>query len=135
MTPLTSEVYYLILITLFCGLLWVPYVTERFFRIGIKETCGYGEKNINIPQWASRAKLAHVNLIENLPLFAILIIIITFQDYNNQLTETGSIIFFYSRIFHYFIYVFGVPYFRTLFFVASWIGLLIISVPLLSFIF
>ena len=135
MTPLTSEVYYLILITLFCGLLWVPYVTERFFRIGIKETCGYGEKNINIPQWASRAKLAHVNLIENLPLFAILIIIITFQDYNNQQTETGSIIFFYSRILHYFIYVFGVPYFRTLFFVASWIGLIIISVPLLSFIF
>ena len=135
MTPLTSEVYYLILITLFCGLLWVPYVTERFFRIGIKETCGYGEKNINIPQWASRAKLAHVNLIENLPLFAILIIVITFQDYNNQQTETGSMIFFYSRILHYFIYVFGVPYFRTLFFVASWIGLLIISVPLLSFIF
>ena len=135
MTPLTSEVYYLILITLFCGLLWVPYVTERFFRIGIKETCGYGEKNINIPQWATRAKLAHVNLIENLPLFAILIIVITFQDYNNQQTETGSIIFFYSRILHYFIYVFGVPYFRTLFFVASWIGLIIISVPLLSFIF
>ena len=135
MTPLTSEVYYLILITLFCGLLWVPYVTERFFRIGIRETCGYGEKNINIPQWATRAKLAHVNLIENLPLFAILIIVITFQDYNNQQTETGSMIFFYSRILHYFIYVFGVPYFRTLFFVASWIGLIIISVPLLSFIF
>ena len=135
MTPLTSEVYYLILITLFCGLLWVPYITERFFRIGIRETCGYGEKNINIPQWASRAKLAHVNLIENLPLFAILIIVITFQDYNNQQTETGSMIFFYSRILHYFIYVFGVPYFRTLFFVASWIGLIIISVPLLSFIF
>ena len=135
MTSLTSEVYYLILITLFCGLLWVPYVTERFFRIGIRETCGYGEKNINIPQWATRAKLAHVNLIENLPLFAILIIVITFQDYNNQQTETGSIIFFYSRILHYFIYVFGVPYFRTLFFVASWIGLIIISVPLLSFIF
>ena len=135
MTPLTSEVYYLILITLFCGLLWVPYVTERFFRIGIKETCGYGEKNINIPQWATRAKLAHVNLIENLPLFAILIIVITFQDYNNQQTETGSMIFFYSRILHYFIYVFGVPYFRTLFFVASWIGLIIISFPLLSFIF
>ena len=135
MTSISSEIYYLILVTFFCGLLWIPYVMERFFRIGIKETCGYGEKNINIPQWASRAKLAHVNLIENLPLFAILIIIITFQDYNNQLTETGSIIFFYSRIFHYFIYVFGVPYFRTLFFVASWIGLLIISVPLLSFIF
>ena len=135
MTSISSEIYYLILVTFFCGLLWIPYVMERFFRIGIKETCGYGDKNINIPQWASRAKLAHLNLIENLPLFAILIIVITFQDYNNQQTETGSMIFFYSRILHYFIYVFGVPYFRTLFFVASWIGLIIISVPLLSFIF
>ena len=135
MPSLNTEIYYLIIVTFFCGLLWIPYVTERFFRIGIKETCGYGDKNINIPQWASRAKLAHLNLIENLPLFAILIIVITFQDYNNQQTETGSMIFFYSRILHYFIYVFGVPYFRTLFFVASWIGLIIISVPLLSFIF
>ena len=71
MPSLNTEIYYLIIVTFFCGLLWIPYVTERFFRIGIKETCGYGDKNINIPQWASRAKLAHLNLIENLPLFAI----------------------------------------------------------------
>ncbi|MAC61752.1 MAG: hypothetical protein CMN37_07670 [SAR116 cluster bacterium] len=135
MPSLTSEIYYLILITLFCGLLWVPYVIERFFRMGIKETCGYGDKNINISTWASRAKLAHSNLTENLPLFAILIILISILELNNQQTETGSIIFFYSRILHYFTYIFAIPFLRTFLFLASWIGLLLISLPLLSIVF
>lgn len=135
MPSLTSEIYYLILITLFCGLLWVPYVMERFFRLGIKETCGYGDKNINISPWASRANLAHSNLTENLPLFAILIILISILELNNQQTETGSIIFFYSRILHYFTYIFAIPFLRTFLFLASWISLLIISVPLLSIVF
>ena len=135
MPSLTSEIYYLILITLFCGLLWVPYVMERFFRLGIKETCGYRDKNIKISPWASRAKLAHSNLTENLPLFAILVILISILELNNQQTETGSIIFFYSRILHYFIYTFAIPFLRTFLFLASWISLLIISVPLISIVF
>ena len=135
MSSLNTEIYYLIIVTFFCGLLWIPYVTERFFRIGIKETCGYGDKNINIPQWASRAKLAHLNLIENLPLFAILIIVVTLLEKNNEQTATGSIIFFYSRLLHYFIYVFGIPYLRTALFLFSWFGLLVISISLLSYIF
>ena len=38
---------------------------------------------------------------------------------NNLQTATGSIIFFYSRVLHYFIYVFGIPYLRTALFFFS----------------
>ena len=100
MLTLTTEIYHLIIVTFFCSVLWIPYVTERFFRIGIKETCGYGDKNIHIPKWASRAKLAHLNLIENLPLFAILIIVVTLLENNNEQTAAGSIIFFYIAVFY-----------------------------------
>ena len=64
MTQIATEIYYLFLITAFCGLLWIPYVFERFYRIGIKETCGYNDKSINIAPWAIRAQSAHKNLIE-----------------------------------------------------------------------
>ena len=82
MTQIAIEIYYLFLITAFCGLLWIPYVIERFYRIGIKETCGYNDKSINIAPWAIRAKSAHKNLLENLPLFAILILIIHIYELN-----------------------------------------------------
>ena len=65
MILIKTELFYLFLTTLFCGLLWIPYVTERFFRFGIKNTCGYKDNTINIPNWAISAKSAHLNLIIN----------------------------------------------------------------------
>ena len=73
MILITTELFYLFLTTIFCCLLCIPYVTERFFRFGIKNTCGYEDNTINIPNWAIRAKSAHLNLIENLALFLSLI--------------------------------------------------------------
>ena len=133
MTQISIEIYYLFLITAFCGLLWIPYVFERFYRIGIKETCGYNDKSLNIAPWAVRAKSAHKNLIENLPLFAILILIIHFYELNNYQTQIGSMIFVCSRFLHYICYLFGIAYLRTSFFVISWFGLLIIAIQIFNF--
>ena len=36
MQELSTEIFYLFLTTLVCGVLWIPYVCERFIRIGIK---------------------------------------------------------------------------------------------------
>ena len=126
----STEVFYLFLTTVFCGVLWIPYVMERFFRIGIKETCGYNDKNIDIAQWAIRAKSAHLNLIENLPLFGILVFVINALELSNDQTQIGSIIFFYSRLLHYFSFFFAVNWLRTGFFLLSWTGLLIISIQI-----
>ena len=114
MQELSTEIFYLFLTTLFCGVLWIPYVTERFLRLGIKETCGYKDNAVNISEWAVRAKLAHFNL-------------------SNEQTQIGSSIFFYSRLLHYFCYLFKVPWLRTGFFLISWIGLLMISLQILIF--
>ena len=133
MQELSTEIFYLFLTTLFCGVLWIPYVTERFLRLGIKETCGYKDNTVNISQWAVRAKLAHFNLVENLILFGILVFILSSLDLSNEQTQIGSSIFFYSRLLHYFCYLFRVPWLRTGFFLISWIGLLMISLQILIF--
>ena len=65
MQELSTEIFYLFLTTLFCGVLWIPYVTERFLRLGIKETCGYKDNAVNVSEWAVRANRAHYNLVEN----------------------------------------------------------------------
>ena len=93
MQELSTEIFYLFLTTLFCGVLWIPYVTERFLRLGIKETCGYKDNAVNISEWAVRAKLAHFNLVENLILLGILVFILSSLDLSNEQTQIGSSIF------------------------------------------
>ena len=36
MQELSTEIFYLFLTTLFCGVLWIPYVTERFLELVLK---------------------------------------------------------------------------------------------------
>ena len=36
MILIKTELFYLFLTTLFCGLLWIPYVTERFLDLELK---------------------------------------------------------------------------------------------------
>ena len=135
MQELTTEIFYLFLTTLFCGILWIPYVTERFLRLGIKQTCGYNNNTVNISEWAIRAKQAHFNLVENLILFGILIFILSSLNLSNYLTQIGSTVFFYSRLLHYFCYLFKIPWFRTGFFLLSWISLVILSIQIINYLY
>ena len=60
-------------------------------------------------------------MIENLPAFATLVIIA-------QLTETSvsgaAALVFWARVVHAVVFILGIPYIRTLAFVASWIAML-----------
>ena len=60
---------------------------------------------------------------------------LTFLDLSNSQTQLGSIIFFYSRLLHYFCYLFAVPWLRTGFFLLSWIGLIMLSIQIITYIY
>ena len=62
-------------------------------------------------------------MVENLPAFAALVLIayVTGVD-----AAAGAAMFFYARLAHAVVYIAGIPYLRTLAFVVSWIGMLII---------
>ena len=74
--------------------------------------------------------LHHLSLV-----FEDLFSLITFLDLSNSQTQLGSIIFFYSRLIHYLCYLFAVPWLRTGFFLLSWIGLIMLSIQIITFIY
>ena len=41
---MTSEIFYLVLSTGLCLILWLPYLLERIFNQGLIDTAGYPEK-------------------------------------------------------------------------------------------
>jgi uncharacterized MAPEG superfamily protein len=72
---------------------------------------------------AGRATRAHRNMLENLPLFAALVLVVQLGGLNNELTALGAQVFVIARLVYAVIYVIGVPWIRTATWFVSVIGL------------
>ena len=80
--------------------------------------------------WAGRAQRAHRNMLENLILFAILVIVAHIAGISNELTILGAQLFFWGRLAYSLIYVIGIAWLRTAAFLISISGLILIFLQL-----
>jgi len=69
--------------------------------------------------WARRQMNAHDNAVENLVIFAILVLVANALHIFNNVTAAACATYFWARLAHYVIYTMGVPVLRTLTFVAG----------------
>ena len=106
-----------------CIVLWLPYVLERIQSQGLKAVLNYPENPAAPAVWAQRAQRAHLNLVENLPAFAALVIIAHLVGVD---AGGGAALFFWARVVQAIVHILGISYVRTLAFAASWIGMLTI---------
>ena len=120
------ELFYLLLSVGLCGLLWIPTVVERVFRIGLAETVGNNPDDKNVPEWATRLKRAHRNLVDNIIIFGILILILQVVEKSNNTTGFASLIFFYARLVQGISHIIGVTWVRTISFVIAWLATAVI---------
>jgi uncharacterized MAPEG superfamily protein len=124
---MTHELFWLVLTIIQTGLLWVVYMIDRVLVRGLEATLDNPGPNA-IPQspWAQRLMAAHTNAVENLVLFAPLVIILHILGISSSLTITACVLYFSARLAHAVIYAWGVPLFRTLSFLSSWAALIIL---------
>jgi uncharacterized MAPEG superfamily protein len=121
-----AELVYLAWTAMLTALLWLPYVSYRMWVWGVGDTLGYPHPPKAMAPWAERAKKAHYNAVENLVVFAALLLAGHALGRLDQTTETAAAAYFWSRMGHYGVYVLGIPYLRTVFFLASWAACLVI---------
>jgi len=81
--------------------------------------------------WAGRADRAHHNMLENLVLFAALVLICAVTNKTNATTLLGAQLFIWARLAYAVIYLAGIPYLRTATWLVSVIGLIMIFLQLL----
>jgi uncharacterized MAPEG superfamily protein len=124
---MTHELFWLVLTIMQTGLMWIPYMVDRIMVRGFEATVDNPGPNA-IPQslWAQRLMAAHTNSVENLVLFAPLVIILHLLNISNDLTITACVLYFSARLAHAVIYAWGVPLFRTLSFLSSYAALIIL---------
>jgi uncharacterized MAPEG superfamily protein len=116
---MTTELFYLACVTALTGLLWVPYVLDRMATRGLIDAVGYPENPKPQSAWAQRLQKAHANAVENLVIFAVLVLIAHAVGISSSLTETASVFYFWARLVHALSYAFRVPWVRTLAFAAG----------------
>jgi uncharacterized MAPEG superfamily protein len=124
---MTHELFWLVLTIIQTGVLWMVYMVDRIMVRGFEATVDNPGPNA-IPQspWAQRLMAAHANSVENLVLFAPLVIILHLLNISSDLTITACVLYFSARLAHAVIYAWGVPLFRTLSFLSAYAALIIL---------
>jgi uncharacterized MAPEG superfamily protein len=89
-----TELLYLVLVTAFTGLMWVPYILDRIAVQGLLEAVGYPDNPKPHTPWAQRLKNAHYNAVENLVVFAALILAAHAAGITNSTIATAAVVFF-----------------------------------------
>ncbi|MEM9777247.1 MAG: MAPEG family protein [Chloroflexota bacterium] len=126
-----TELYYLALSATLTGLLWVPYVLDRMLKNSLGDVAGYPLVNFNQSGWAERLIKAHSNAVENLVVFGALVLVANAAGISNSAIATSAIVYFWARLAHAVIYLFGIPWLRSVAFTVGWGATMVIAYQIL----
>jgi uncharacterized MAPEG superfamily protein len=128
---MTRELFWLTLTIILTGLLWVPYVLNRCLVRGLGGAMANPSRNDKPhAEWATRLMFAHDNAVENLIIFAPLVLILNAIDYSSPSTVLACAVYFWARVAHLIVYTMGLPVFRTLAFTVGFIAQAVLVVAI-----
>jgi len=117
---MTTELHYLALTALVTSLMWVPYILNSMVVRGVMPTLDNPRTDAPpLSPWAERAKRAHANAIQNLAVFASLVLLAGVLQIDSTLVGTAAAVYFWARVAHYVVYTAGIPVARTLSFLVG----------------
>jgi uncharacterized MAPEG superfamily protein len=128
---MSKELYWLTLTVAMTGLLWVPYILDRIMVRGAMGATANPSPN-DKPQsaWAQRMNAAHANTVENLVVFAPLVLIAQTLNIHTASTAFACALFFWCRLIYVAVYTAGIPVLRTLAFTGGFVGQVILALAI-----
>jgi len=124
---MSTELFYLVLVTAFTGLMWVPYTLDRIAVRGLSGAVGYPHDPPPQSAWAQRLMKAHANAVENLVVFGVLVLCAHALDVTATAVATAAMIYFWARVVHALSYTFAIPWVRTLSFAVGFFCQVVIA--------
>ncbi|RQZ88798.1 MAPEG family protein [Burkholderia cepacia] len=129
----SPELHLLTLTALATLLMWIPYMLARIMTRGLMAALNNpGPSRPPDPPWAERARSAHANAIENLAVFAPLVLMCAMTGTSGPATVFAAKLYLGARLVHYAVYAAGIPVVRTIAFLAGFAATLTFAVALLG---
>ena len=118
-----NEIFWLVLTIIVTSLFWLPYILDRMFEHKLIPALRNPNRDSRPKsQWANRLMYAHENAVENMVLFAPLVILIQYLQLSTNETVLAAMVYFFARVAHVVLYTFGVPFLRTIAFFTGWLA-------------
>ena len=118
---MSNELTSLVWVTALTAVLWIPYILNTIAVRGIIDAVGYPEDPKPVAPWAARLKAAHYNAVENLVVFAPLVLVLHALGVSNEATVLACSVYFWARVVHYLAYGLAIPWVRTLAFAVGFV--------------
>jgi uncharacterized MAPEG superfamily protein len=130
---MSAELNWLTWTVIMTAFFFLPYVLNRINVRGLFGAMGNPRKD-DLPEseWAQRAMRAHANAVENLVVFAPLVLMVELVGANSGVTAFGAALYFWARLVHYTVYTLGIPIVRTLSFFAALFGEILLMTALIG---
>jgi len=127
-----NEIFWLVLTIIVTSLFWVPYILNRIVENKLIPALRNPNRDSrpNTP-WANRLMYAHENAVENMVLFAPLVILVQYLGLSTNQTITAAMVYFFARVGHVIFYTLGVPYLRTIAYFIGWLALLYLAIVII----
>jgi uncharacterized MAPEG superfamily protein len=132
---MSAELFWLMLTVAMTGLFWVPYILDRIMVRGLMGAMANpSPKDRPQSPWAHRLMAAHINAVENLVIFAPLVLTARALGIATGVTAFACALYFWSRLAHVVIYTLGIPVLRTLSFAAGFVAEVLLVVAIFKLI-
>lgn len=128
---MTSELMSLTWVVALSAVMWVPYILNTITVRGLINAVGYPENPAPLADWAVRMKAAHYNAVENLVVFAALVLTANAAGISNDMTVLACELYFWARLVHLLAYTFAIPWVRTLAFAGGWVCQILLLLQLI----
>jgi uncharacterized MAPEG superfamily protein len=130
---MTTDLKYLALTALLTATLWIPYIIGQVQTNGFLAPGNYRDPTPRpVPLWGKRADRTYMNAVETFAPFAALVITAQLTGKANAMTAWFAQAFFWLRATHAVVYLFGIPYIRTLVFTLGYVAVVGIFWELIS---
>ena len=128
---MSKELMWLTYTVILTGVLWIPYILDRAMVRGLMGSMANPSPALK-PQspWAQRLQAAHSNSVENLVVFAPLVLILQAMNHSTESTVLACALFFWARLAYVIVYALGIPGLRTLAFVAGFVAQVMLAVAI-----
>jgi len=119
---MSTELFWLVLTIAMTGLLWVPYILDHHGpRPHGRDGQSEPERQAAVGLGA-RLLAAHTNAVENLVVFAPLVLTARALGIATGATAFACALYFWARLAHVVVYTLGIPVFRTLTFAVGFVA-------------
>ena len=130
---MTPDLTWLAWTAVLTAVLWIPYIVGQVMTAGMITADRYRDPTPpEVPAWVKRCNRAHLNAVESLAPFAVVVLIAHITGAANETTALWAAVFFYARVVHALVFWLGIPFVRTLAFAAGLLATLIIFWEVIS---